>query len=76
MVNKKFEDYAKANGINLEAVIAGSPHSPDVVRMQAQMEAKMDISTPVFLAWKIKRQYEVAKNNFKSNPANKKYLKK
>ena len=73
-VNKQFERYMKEHGLNMEAIIKSSPYNPEVVRMQQQIQSDLNIWTPVYLAWKINNQFEIAKAEFKKN--NKKLLKK
>jgi hypothetical protein len=58
----------------MEAIIKASPYTPEVVRMQQQIQADLNISTPVYLAWKAYKEFELAKADFKKN--NKKLLKK
>lgn len=73
-VNKQFERYMKEHGLNMEAIIKASPYNPEVVRMQQQIQSDLNIWTPVYLAWKINNQFEIAKAEFKKK--NKKLLKK
>lgn len=74
LVNKEFERYVAQHGLNMEAIIKASPYTPEVVRMQQQIQADLNISTPVYLAWKAYKEFELAKADFKKN--NKKLLKK
>ena len=74
LVNKEFERYVAQHGLNMEAIIKASPYTPEAVRMLQQIQADLNISTPVYLAWKAYKEFELAKADFKKN--NKKLLKK